>query len=221
MILNRQPVWALVLLASLTLMAGCSDDAESVSGETTDISGDSGELSDGGLLDASADTAESSDIQADSGPADSEKADSSQPDAGPEDAGVIKQPCDDNDECTSGSCLPTPEGRFCADVCVSSCAPDYKCQEILSSSDVVYVCVHKTPYRCSPCASDKDCEVTGKSGGVCVQLGGGGYCAQPCKSGDTASCVGDDFQCGATKTLDGSDTQACLPKSGECPCPDG
>ncbi|MCO4763840.1 MAG: thrombospondin type 3 repeat-containing protein, partial [Myxococcales bacterium] len=46
-------------------------------------------------------------------------------------------------------------------------------------------------------------------------------CAQPCKSGDTASCVGDDFQCGATKTLDGSDTQACLPKSGECPCPDG
>ena len=209
---------AVLMLCASLLATACSDESTPVSGDASTLSADAN-MDVGAVVDVAGDTG-----PADTGPADSSAADVGAGDTNTADVPVIKQACTNNDECTSGSCLPTPEGRFCADSCVSSCPVDYACKEVLTGSDVVYVCAHKSPYRCRPCANDSDCDVSGKSaGGVCVQLDGGGFCTEACgkNSGKTGDCIGEGFTCKAAKDLSGGDTEACLPDSGSCPCPDG
>ncbi len=223
---------ALLIIALVPLVvglaAGCSDDSQAVSGDAAGLKVDAGldgaVLTDGGLNDSgAADTVGATDTVSLDVPPDAAPLDVATGDV-PPDATITQQACTSNDDCTSGYCLPTPDGRFCAQICVTSCPTDFTCKELLSASDVVYVCVHKSPFRCAPCANDKDCAVAGKaSGGVCIQLAGGGFCAEACGagSGKTDACVGAGFTCTGAKTLSGGDTQACVPDSGECPCPDG
>ncbi len=132
-------------------------------------------------------------------------------------------PCVKNDDCASGFCLPTPDGPRCSPVCVagSGCNPEYECQAVTSSQDVTYACVHQAPFKCKACKTSADCAGgPNKTKGVCVDLGQGAACMQDCSGG--GACVGSDVACGtAPATLIGGGAQVCIPKSGQCLCPDG
>jgi len=127
----------------------------------------------------------------------------------------VETPCEKNEDCSSGACLPTPNGPQCAQPCVDKCPPDFECKQSAVSTDVQFVCVHKVPYRCAPCKSDADCAVVKGQGGVCADLGQGAFCVQGCDAG--AACVGAGFACAKAK----GGQSVCQPPGGACPCPDG
>ncbi len=217
----RRPRPLASLLCALTALAasGCSGDDPVDAG--SDVSAALDAQADGAAaLDVSADTGEADSVSPDTAAPDTAAPDTTEPDTAPADAGTPKVPCTENDECSTGYCLPTPDGRFCAEGCVSSCPTEFACKEVISGGDVLYVCAHKAPYRCNPCASDKDCVLSGGAQGRCIQLADGGFCAQPCDKGE--ACIGTGFTCGAAKAVGGADGgKVCLPEGGVCPCPDG
>ncbi|MBM4342112.1 MAG: thrombospondin type 3 repeat-containing protein [Deltaproteobacteria bacterium] len=131
------------------------------------------------------------------------------------DASAASVPCETNEQCPSGACLPTPEGKLCASPCIDKCPADYDCKPT-GGADVQFVCVHQAPYRCAVCKSDAECD-GGKNSkkGVCVDLGQGAHCMQDCSDG--GACIGAGFQC--QKAPGGQ--QACVPPGGSCPCPEG
>ena len=202
---SHSSLWLLVV--ALATLSGCGDDAESVSGPDAAVA---------------VDTAVSDAQLADVANGDAISADSTSPDtSGGEDVPhVWPEPidCKTNDDCVSGFCLPTPDGKKCAIPCVDKCPAEFTCKEVVAASDVVFICAHKASYRCQPCAKDSDCDVSGKPGGVCRDLGGGGFCLQACET--DANCVGSEFSCKAADASKPIEKQ-CVPNSGLCPCPDG
>ncbi len=202
----------MVVLALVVATAACSGEGdEAVNGAdvSTDVVVDV-------ALDTGLDGAGTDDV-ADTAVADTDSADAE--DSGPQ--WPAPTPCSNNLDCPTGSCLPTPDGKICAVSCVDSCPPDFACVPVQSSGDVVYVCAHQAPYRCSPCVTDADCTIDGKSKGSCVDLGKGNVCLQPCAK--TEDCIGDGFTCAAPPEASGASAGStlCLPKDNICPCPDG
>ena len=216
----RWPRAAGVALALAALIAACSDENAAVTGKPgTDVAADSGDGQSGLDVQAS-DAATDADVIPDA--TDDGSADA--PDAA--DAADIQiewpplVPCSKNEECPSGFCLPTPDGNKCAQTCVDSCPPDFSCVDVLLSADVVYICRHDAPFRCSPCATDKDCASDPKApAGTCVDIGDGGFCLQGCGAGapgKAPSCVGSGFTCETVGSA-----AVCVPPGGKCPCPTG
>jgi hypothetical protein len=201
-----------VSISACLLLTACSEDKPAV-GPGDSLGADTGE--DIGGLDSGAE-----DVQA---PPDVPEIDV------PEDvptADIAQQPyppCNKNDECASGFCLPTPDGNKCAPLCSgdAGCNKEYVCQAVSGSGDVIYACVHPAPFKCKPCKTSADCASgANKKKGVCVDLGQGAACLEDC-SGD-GSCVGDDVTCGKSPASSiGGGLQVCIPSSGQCACPDG
>ncbi len=201
-------------------VSGCSGDESATGGQAQDVGGVGNDTA--GTLDGLGDDAvDAAEVAQDVAPDVAEDS----ADAAEDTAIVWPEPeaCSKNEECVSGFCLPTPDGKFCAPTCVQNCPPEFSCKEYVSSSDVVFVCTHQAPYRCTPCASDADCKTVEGQSGVCRELGASGYgfCLQACDpaAGD-AGCVGEGYQCKA----DGADADgkgACHPPQDVCPCPEG
>ena len=99
----------------------------------------------------------------------------------PPDPGTFLAPCDNNDECDSGLCIDSPNGKVCTKVCEESCPSGFDCkQKKVSGGDVVYLCVPRDLYLCHPCSSNSDCNDASDSGNVCVAFGDGGMAGNFC-----------------------------------------
>ena len=223
--LCRHATTVAALFAVLAAIHACSDGDVAITGSDTKLDvgfdGGVGDIASDVALDAAADTG-SADVAAGAGDASA-------------DIAIVwptPVPCAKNEECSSGFCLPTPAGKMCGLPCVDQCPPEFSCIEVLSSSDVVFVCAHDAPFRCAPCTSDSDCALDGKAKGVCSELGAAGYgfCLQPCNDADNdsdgtnAACVGEDYVCKAAKAGRKSNVAGptlCHPPADTCPCPAG
>lgn len=111
--------------------------------------------------------------------------------------------CSSNDQCDSGACLETPDGKTCAKPCVDSCPNGYSCKAF-GGSDAFFVCYPKWTTLCSPCEKHADCKVDG-SDARCLDYGANGkFCGSTCES-DTDCPTGygcqDDFDKDAGTTF--------------------
>lgn len=189
-------IW--VCLASV---AACGEDAPPVGGiGATADTGDSGKP---GGLDAAEVMEEVADVAA-------ELPAPQTIDAVAADVAYTPVPCQKSEECATLVCTAGPSGKECAQPCIAGCPADYECVQTTNGSDVISVCIHKTPYRCAGCSTDNDCDF-GKAGkGVCAQVGAGKHCVQTCDGGK--ACVGTGFAC--VSAADGK--QLCMPASNQC-----
>lgn len=127
-------------------------------------------------------------------------------------------PCEDSEDCNSGFCLDTPDGRECSAFCQSgeSCPRGYDCLMVSGASDAIFVCVHTMPNLCMPCRSDSDCESAQSSDfAACVGDNTGRFCAGQCAV-DTDCPRG--YVCSDTVSAAGAATRQCLPTDGTCEC---
>jgi len=127
-------------------------------------------------------------------------------------------PCKDNDECDTGYCIETLEGKECAEFCHEECPPGFTCSKVQSYPDVIEICVFLHPRLCMPCIENDDCkeDVSPDSMAVCVSYDPNGrFCGSGCD--DEEDCP-EDFDCQEVTSVVGSIVMQCVPKSGECVC---
>jgi hypothetical protein len=127
-------------------------------------------------------------------------------------------PCQSDDDCADGYCVPTSDGQVCSKLCVSGCdAPGWVCAPFVGQDATVDLCQWANPLLCQPCAQDNDCRVAGQANGaVCVPSGSNGsFCGVACDVG--APCPAG-YQCVAVDLGNGSSVDQCLPQEGECAC---
>ncbi|MEC8023577.1 MAG: MopE-related protein, partial [Myxococcota bacterium] len=130
-------------------------------------------------------------------------------DASPGAAGC---PCGTSNQCDSGACILTSQGKVCADYCVTSCPDGFSCQAINppgTGADVQFVCVERAVFLCRPCQTNADCATVGFEGlDSCVSYGdAGSFCGIACS--DEEPCP-QGYSC----SVDGQ----CTNDIGECEC---
>ena len=144
------------------------------------------------------------------------------PDAGPA-PGLPGDPfteCTDHNQCISGWCVESREGRQCSKFCTGGDCPDgWSCQLVQSGGrDPYSICVPLHPRLCQPCRTNNDCAtaLTG-DGALCIPHGpGGNFCGGYCNTDQ--ECPGG-FICDEVETLTGSRVLQCIPDDGaECDC---
>ena len=122
--------------------------------------------------------------------------------------------CASNDDCLSGVCIETPDGKQCATFCITSaaCAPGLICVSAqMTGSDVMSVCVHPAPRTCLPCSTTADCVYAFSANKMeCVGLLGPHFCLPTCETGICPL----GYTCGPDQ--DGQ--PVCLPDGGQCNC---
>jgi DNA-binding beta-propeller fold protein YncE len=138
------------------------------------------------------------------------------PRPGSDPTGGLGDPCSDGDDCTSGWCLPGPNGPTCSIPCTDSCPDGWECKELESSGgDPVYICVDPTARLCHPCLQDADCNQGLGASHRCVDFGDSGkFCGLGCEGSDSSCPQGMACQ-------DAGDTTnwQCIPSDGEsCTC---
>ena len=197
-IVLRRATLLLCTSALLGITAACGDSgAGGDSGGTIKLGDGGGNIEDTGLGDPDAggvatDTggveADTGGTTADSGGTDDAGATT---DAGPADTGPKPLDCPGgagcecakNDECDSGACLETPEGKVCAQTCVDSCPTGFECKNF-GATDVLFVCFPKWTSLCSPCEKHNDCKVNGADA-RCLSYGDkGSFCGATCAADD-------------------------------------
>ena len=127
---------------------------------------------------------------------------------------VISVACETNEDCPTGVCVPTMNGKQCSIPCLEDCPAGWTCRPLPAGRDNTWVCVPDHITTCRPCAAHVDCQEAGfQPGGFCREFGvlEGSFCVTPC--GDAIGCL-DGFDC---TTLDGGGTY-CLPSDGTCEC---
>ncbi len=132
------------------------------------------------------------------------------------------QPCKGNDECDSGYCIDTFDGKVCAKTCVTDCAEDYVCKLVdTGAGDATSICVPRFPRICDPCQSDSDCSAAlggGKS--LCVPYSEqgenlGAFCGGGC--GADVTCP-EGWQCVDVVSVGGAKAKQCQRADLTCPC---
>ena len=138
---------------------------------------------------------------------------------GPDDCdGCFGAPCEGDDDCLSGYCLPTLEGNACSKACEEECPAGFACLPLETGADTTFLCMDEHLTYCYPCAGDSDCGHPLASGlnGRCVvgESWEGSFCASPCHSDD--ECPSESV-CQAVE-VDGESSNLCVPIEGACPC---
>lgn len=146
------------------------------------------------------------------------------PDTGPlgcdEDPGGFRCPCDANEDCNSGYCLPSRDGgEVCTRTCTDSCPSGWECSLIQTSgADPVFLCLEVGPNLCRPCTTDAQCQgLLGGGGARCVLGAGrdGNFCGIACDGDDCP----DGYHCATVTALEGgAETDQCVPDDGTCEC---
>jgi len=127
--------------------------------------------------------------------------------------------CASGDDCASGYCVETNQGKACTIPCDGTCeAAGWTCAEVKDTCpDCIYICVFQSVSLCTPCDTDADC---GSSDAAldarCVSYGpAGSFCGSPC-TGD-AECPGG-YACDDVPLPGGASTKQCVLQEGLCPC---
>ena len=202
-------LWAATML---TLAAGCSDDSTLNNPGTgagqadgaNDFKGSLTGLNDLGSLDVGG------------GPSDA-KADLKAADlkVGPADFGT---PCTQNDDCQSGYCVQSPEGKVCSKECTSSCDDGWTCSQVPGGADTKFICIPKFLHLCQPCVTSSECNENGGVDHKCVpQDSEGSFCGAACNPAGSDCPTG--YSC--TEIVDpdtGKATNQCSPTTKKCNC---
>jgi len=139
-----------------------------------------------------------------------------------DDPGAIFCPCDQNDDCNSGYCIPSSRGdQVCTRVCEEDCPDELECRLVrFPNADPTFLCVDLQVNLCRPCRANTDCQ--GNFGSVanrCVRFGAlnGAFCGLGCALDD--DCPGG-YICGETEEVTGGGiSRQCVPSDGAtCEC---
>ncbi|MBT9558335.1 MAG: hypothetical protein IV100_20040, partial [Myxococcales bacterium] len=129
--------------------------------------------------------------------------------------------CQGHADCASGLCLETSNGFVCSEACEECCPTGFVCREqIVVGADKRFVCQEPHQQLCDPCTENALCDDATPGGDYCVQLPGddgarGTFCGTACA--DDGSCP-DGYDCLDVTSVDGSQSQQCVPTAGECDC---
>ena len=118
-------------------------------------------------------------------------------------------PCAEHDDCNTGFCIETANGKACTQVCVDDCPEGWACSQVVGfGSDVLFLCVDPFVQLCRPCKDSDVCE-----GGQCVPYGedGSSFCGAACA--DDAGCPGG-YSC---QEVDAG-TNQCVKENDICLC---
>ena len=127
-------------------------------------------------------------------------------------------PCQDGDDCTSGYCIQTPQGKQCTMNCIEECPFDWVCVQYEPSlPDEVYICVPLKMNLCKPCLKNSDCLTNGaQTGDACIPYGpAGDFCGASCMGTD--DCPGG-YDCQKVLDIWGYESNQCVLAAGECDC---
>ena len=136
---------------------------------------------------------------------------------GPE--GGAGWPCESGDDCLSGFCIATAEGKRCTVPCEEECPFGWLCLQYLPSlPDQVFICAPHSPEFCRPCQTNSDCLASGVDAGQkCVSYGSvGSYCGGACSVEESASPPGSS--CTLVQDVTGAEVTQCVADAGECEC---
>ncbi len=137
--------------------------------------------------------------------------------------------CEVNGDCDNSQCIDTPNGKQCAETCITSCSDEknFKCATVESTGgDVTTICVPKYGRMCDPCTESKACKSLGLSDSLCVVHGeGGAFCGVGCEL--DAECQ-TGFTCKQVTSIEKIKGKQCVPKApagseaefGDCTCSD-
>ncbi len=125
------------------------------------------------------------------------------------------EPCNEDGECQSRTCVPTADGGVCASLCAEDepCPPGWTCERIAGTADETQVCLPDMTKLCVPCRSDADCVSKGpEPDGTCEEIHGidAHFCTYPCSI--SIGCP-SGHRC-AGELLE----PVCVPDDGTCPC---
>ncbi len=86
--------------------------------------------------------------------------------------------CAGDDECLSGLCVDSDDGRICTQLCNEDCPDGFVCRLLVNTGgDAVRLCVPELDVQCLPCSNHTEC------GGLvdfCVPQANGEFCALNC-----------------------------------------
>ena len=122
--------------------------------------------------------------------------------------------CESNDECNSGLCVVTPDGKTCTITCVTDCPEGWTCEQVSATgTDVQYACVPRFGRLCDPCKTNEDCiEFESQAGNRCIDYGPlGKFCGGACS---------DEIECPAgylcsDVPIQGELVKQCIPVTAE------
>ena len=139
-------------------------------------------------------------------------------DLGPEiEPGAPGYPCESDDQCNSGFCIQTPDGKQCTMVCLDECPFGWQCVLYMPSlPDQVYVCAPTMVDLCKPCISNSDCMTNGVDlGQACIPHGAAGsFCGAACQQ--TTDCPAG-FTCETREDAAGNTVDQCI-SAEDCQC---
>jgi hypothetical protein len=133
--------------------------------------------------------------------------------------------CALNNECNSGLCVDSPDGKICTKYCTEACPKGFACIEevIPGTTDKGYYCSPKFKYVCDPCGGNDSCNDQGQAGAICLKLKTnagnlGGFCGAKCNP-QNPDCPGG-FDCQSwTDEETGLSTYQCMRVDGaDCNC---
>ena len=126
-------------------------------------------------------------------------------------------PCESNEDCESGMCVWTSDGKQCSMTCIEDCPEGWSCREFPGGPDLVYACIPDHITLCRPCAYHADCKAFGfQPGALCHPVSplDGSFCATPCSA--KLPCPAG-YACDPADWRD-SDKTFCVPEDDICPC---
>ncbi len=136
---------------------------------------------------------------------------------GPVAEGELGWPCESNEDCISGYCLPAANGHVCSMECLEDCPAGYACGAADPMWGVVMgtICYPEFLELCRPCMADEDCYYPVMAGRCTFQGDQGSFCSSECESG--AECP-EGYVCQPGLDLAGDQFSGCMPDGTTCAC---
>ncbi len=138
--------------------------------------------------------------------------------------GAFGCPCNDNDECDSGFCIPSKQStNICTEICIENCPSGFACQLVtLGGADPTFLCVEENITLCRPCDKNADCSANGfgQPTDRCVNYGplDGSFCGTRCDKDDECEAGYTCQELAEAET--GFPAKQCAPSDGVCDCTD-
>lgn len=139
----------------------------------------------------------------------------------PPTGGAPGAPCTEPDDCNSGWCVASAEGRVCTKSCIENCPfPGWQCSGVTDSQgNPSFICLDQTVNLCNPCSQNKDCNSGATNApNLCLNRGAeGNFCGMNCGQGGTSCPPG--YECADVESGSSVSTFQCIPQdAGQCDC---